>query len=111
MRISFDNPKHEALVTNFDALVRRYNRKGADNATEILATLEVLRGADSMADIPRGYRPHPLKVEYKGWFAVHVTKKERMIFKPAPNGDPNYRIDNPKSIKSISIIEIFKDYH
>ena len=111
MRIAFDNPRHEALVNDVDALARRFNRKGVDNATEILATLEVLRAADSLADVPRGYRPHPLKVEYKGAFAVDVTRKERIIFKPAPNGDPNYRIDNPKSIKSISIIEIFTDYH
>lgn len=111
MKIVFDNPKHEALVNDWEALARRFNTKSEDNATEILATLDVLRAADSLADVPRGYRPHPLKGEYKGGFAVDVTRKERIIFKPVPNGDPNFRIDNPKSIKSISIVEIFVDYH
>lgn len=111
MKIVFDNPKHEALVNDFEALSRRFNSKSDDNATEILITLNVLEAADTLADIPPKYHPHPLKAEYKGGFAVDVTKKERVIFKPIPNGDPNYRIDNPKSITSISIVEIFIDYH
>ncbi len=47
----------------------------------------------------------------KGCFAVDVDKVNRIIFKPNHEGDPEYRIDNYKSIKNITIIEIFKDYH
>lgn len=111
MKIDFDNPKHETLVNNYDALCKKYNRKGLDWACEIIATIEVLRAADTLFDVPSGYRPHPLKGEYKGCFAVNVTNTHRIIFKPTHDGDPNYRIDNPKSINSISILELFKDYH
>ncbi len=111
MKIDFDNPKHESLANDYKALVKKYNKKGLSNADDILAAIEVLRSANSMFDIPRSYRPHPLKGEYKGCFAIDVTKTYRLICKPNHDGDPNFRIDNYKTITTIVIIEIFKDYH
>lgn len=111
MKLDFDNPRHESLINDYDALARKYNKKGQNVADDILAVVEVLRAADTLFDVPRSYRPHPLKVEYKGCFAVDVTKKHRVIFRPNHDGDPNFRIDNYKTITSVVIIEIFKDYH
>lgn len=111
MQIDFDNPKHEALVNNYDALCKKYNKKGMDFATDIIAAIDVLRAANTLFDVHRGYRPHPLKAEYKGCFAVDVTDTHRVIFRPNHDGDPNYRIDNFRSIHTITIVEIFKDYH
>ncbi len=111
MRIVFDNPKHEALVNDYNALCKRYNKKGIDYATDILNTLNILISADALSDVPHSYRPHPLKGEYKGCFAVDVDNKYRIIFKPNHDGDPNFRIDNYKSITFILIIEIFINYH
>lgn len=111
MKIEFDNPKHEALVNNYGALCKRYNKKGIDYAINIMDTINVLYAADTLFDVPHSYRPHPLKGEYKGFFAVDIDDIYRVIFKPNHDGDPDYRIDNYKSIKSIKIIEIFKDYH
>ena len=108
MEIHFDNPRHESIVNDFEVLRRRF---GEDRAQEILGTIEVLRAADALFDVPRGYRPHPLKGVYKGCFAVNITNVERVIFRPMHQGDPNFRIDNPKSITVISIIEICKNYH
>ncbi len=111
MRIVFDNPKHEALVSNYGALCKKYNKKGRDWAVEIIDSINVLAAAESLYDVPKSYHPHPLKAEHKGCFAIDVTEKHRILFKPTHDNDPNYRIDNYKSIKSIIIIEIFKDYH
>jgi mRNA-degrading endonuclease YafQ of YafQ-DinJ toxin-antitoxin module len=111
MNISFENPKHERLANDFEALSKKYDKKGQKAAGEIIATLDALKIADSLFDLPPVLRPHPLKVEYKGCFAVDVTRTHRIIFKPNHPNDPNYRIDNPKTIKSIIIIEIYKDYH
>lgn len=111
MKVEFDNPKHEILVNNYDALSGKFNRKGQRRADDILAAIEVLRAADCLLDVPRSYRPHPLRVEYKGCFAVDVDDKNRIIFKPNQSNDPNFRIDNYKTITSIKIIEIFKNYH
>lgn len=111
MKLDFDNPKHETLVNNYEALCKKFNKKGIDNATDILITMDALKAADTLFEVPNSFHPHPLTAEYKGYFGVNVTEKHRVIFRPNHDGDPNYRIDNYKSIKSILIIEIFKDYH
>ena len=82
MNIDFDNPKHEALANNYDSLRKRYDKKGQAVAVEIIGVIDVLRAADTLLDVPRGYRPHPLKGEYKGCFAVDVTNTHRVIFRP-----------------------------
>lgn len=111
MQIDFDNPKHEDLVDDFGALSKKFDRGGQKNADDILTALEVLRSAEALSDVPRSYRPHPLKAEYKGFFVIDVTKTRRIIFKPNHDGDPNFRIDNYQTINSITVVEIFKDYH
>ncbi|HLY61045.1 MAG TPA: hypothetical protein VKV95_09875 [Terriglobia bacterium] len=111
MNIRFDDPKHEKLANDFDALSKRYDKKGQKNADEIIATIDALRAANSLYEVPPSFRPHPLKAEYKGFFAVDVTSTHRVIFKPDHKDDPNFRIDNFKSITSIIIVEIFLNYH
>ena len=112
MNIDFDNPKHERLVNDYEALSKHFNKKkGTDSAFDIIATLDVLKAAISLANVPPSFRPHPLKGPYKGCFAVDVDKVHRVIFKPNHEGDSAYRIDKYQSIKNILIIEIFKDYH
>ena len=111
MEISFDDAKHEKLANDFRALSRKYGKKGRKIAEEIIATLDVLKAASSLFEVPRAYRPHPLKGNYKGCFAVDVTKTHRVIFRPHHKDDPNFRIDNYKSIVSIEIVEIYTDYH
>ncbi|PKN52849.1 MAG: hypothetical protein CVU55_06410 [Deltaproteobacteria bacterium HGW-Deltaproteobacteria-13] len=111
MNLDFDNLKHETLLNNYEALCRKFNKKGFDFAKDIIATIDILIAADTLFDVPRSFRPHPLKGKYKGYFAVDVTDKHRVIFRPNHDGDPEFRIDNYKTIKSIIIIEIFKDYH
>jgi mRNA-degrading endonuclease YafQ of YafQ-DinJ toxin-antitoxin module len=112
MNIDFDNPRHEKLANDYEALNKRYNKKkGVDSASDILTTLDLLKAAITLADVPPSYRSHPLKGPYKGCFAVDVDKVHRVIFKPNHDGDSDYRIDKYQSIKNILIIEIFKDYH
>jgi len=111
MNISFENPRHERLANNFDVLSKKYNKKGQRIAEEIRTTLDALAAADSLADIPPGFRPHPLGAQYKGHFAVNVTHTHRILFRPNHPDDPNYRIDNPKTITSIIIVEIYINYH
>lgn len=111
MDLEFENPKHEKLVNDFRALTKRYDRKGQTNAEEIIGTIDVLRAAPTLFDVPRSFRPHPLDRNYKGYFAVDVTATHRVVFRPNENGNPNFRIDNYKTISRIAIAEIFTDYH
>lgn len=111
MDIAFDNPKHEALANDSSALCRKFDKKGSGYGDDILATLDILKAAPTLASIPHSFRPHPLQGSYKGCFAVNVTKKFRIIFRPNHDDDPCFRIDTPDSISSIIIIELFIDYH
>lgn len=111
MEIKFEIEKHERLVNDYQALCKRFNKiKGINTADKILLTLNALSAADSLADVPPGFRPHPLTAQHKGCFAVDVDKKFRIVFKPDPS-DVLFRIDNFKSIKKIIILEIYTDYH
>lgn len=111
MTIDFDNPKHAELINNYDLLSKKYNKKGADVADDILATVQVLASANCLFDVPHAYRPHPLHGNYKGCFAVDVTDTHRVIFRPNHDNDTNFRIDNYKTITSIIVIQIYIDYH
>jgi mRNA-degrading endonuclease YafQ of YafQ-DinJ toxin-antitoxin module len=95
MILAFDNPKHERLVNDCEALSKRYNKKrGIYSASDILKALSVLQAANTLAEVPPSYRPHPLKGMYKGCFAVDVDKVHRIIFRPNHDGDPAFRMDN-----------------
>lgn len=112
MEIEFDSPQLERLANDFDVLSRKYNKKkGIDSASAILGTLDVLRAAETLQDVPRAYRPHPLKGSYKRHFAVDVDSIHRIVFKPNHHGDPDFRIDNYRTIKKIIIIKLYEDYH
>lgn len=110
MDIEFNNPTHERLIDDFDALSRRF-RRYESAAEDILAVMNVLFAAPTLAEIPRTFRPHPLKGNLKGHFAIDVNKTHRIVFRPNHDDDENFRIDNYKTITAVLIIEIFKDYH
>ena len=111
MDLKFEKPKHEILINDFDALSKKYNKKGQNHAEDILATVTALYAAPTLYDVPRAFRPHPLRGTYKGCFAVDVTDTHRVIFRPDESTNPEYRIDDYKSISQIMILEIFTDYH
>ena len=110
MKIGFENPRHKRLANDFGALSKKYDRRQHGVSDDIIDTLNVLAAADSLADVPRAFRPHPLKAKLKGLFAVDVNRTHRVIFRP-DHDDENFRIDQYKTITSIVIIELYKDYH
>ena len=113
MELEFENPRHERLVNDFEALGRKYNKKGVDNATSIISSIDALRAAETLYDVPYFLRPHPLQGNFKGCFAIDVENNDthRVIFRPNEKDNPDYRIDNPKSISKIEILKIFHNYH
>ncbi len=111
MILAFHNPKHEFLANDHVALSAKYDKKGQIVSEDILEALNVLYAADCLYDVPRSRRPHPLFGTYKGFFAIDVNRKYRNIFRPTNTSDPDYRIDNHKTIRAILIVEIFSDYH
>lgn len=102
MEIEYEKPRHERLANDFNALGRKYGSLAED----IIAAMDVLRAANTLADVPGSYRPHPLKGKAKGLFTINVDDVHRVVFRPNFNVGCNVRIDTPKSISGIIIADI-----
>lgn len=112
MIIGFVNDKTEKVANDtakLDKLCRKQNAHCT--ADDIVQVINELYSADSCHDIPPTLRPHPLAAEWRGYFAVNVSKTHRIIFRPDHDDDPEFHIDNHKTIKRIVIVELCKDYH
>lgn len=112
MIISFATARLQKLANDSVALAKHVAKQNAHcTADDILSVLDSLWAADSSFDLPPSLRPHPLKGNLKGHFAVNVSKTHRIIFRPDHDGDTEFRIDNHKTIKRIEITAICVDYH
>lgn len=111
MMISFATPKLEKLANDNAALSKHVAKQNAHCiADDIVSVLDALGAAETSFDLPGSLRPH-LKGNLKGYFAVDVSKTHRIIFRPDHEEDPEFRIDNDKTIKRIEITAICVDYH
>lgn len=112
MILSFATTKLEKLANDHSALSKQARKQKAHcTADDILSVLDALSAADSSYDLPPSLRPHPLKGDLKGHFAVNVSKTHRIIFRPDHDGDTEFSIDNHKTIKRVEITAICVDYH
>jgi len=113
VKIDFEKQNHEELANNS---VKRdkwaAKKKPPVTGDEILQAVNALEAAPTLADMPsRPWHPHPLFGNYKGHFAIWINKQWRTVFRPNPGNDQDYRIDNPKTIKAVTIVEICQNYH
>ncbi len=112
MKVSFATDKLERTANDVALLEKLIRKQNAHcNADDIIQVLNILEAADSGADIPPTLRPHPLQAEWKDHFAVDISKTHRLIFRPDHDDDPDFRIDNHKTIKRIVIVKLCIDYH
>ena len=113
MTIKFATQKEQDAANDGQKLAKYLSRKKANcQPIDVIAVLDALAAAPSLSDLPpRPFRPHPLKAERKGQFAVWINKKERITFIPDHEDDENYRIDNYKTITKIKITELYVNYH
>jgi len=110
MDLEFENPRHEKQVNNFNALVKKYDKKGQVNAINIQIALDVLFAADTLADVPSSFRPHPMRGGGKGLFTIDVDSTHRVVFRSRMSG-ARFHIDNYKTVTSITITDIFFQIH
>lgn len=91
---------------------RRAARKlGPQSAKKLRSRYADLVAADCVHDLIAG-RPHPLKGNRRGQFAVSLSGGDRLVFEPSQNPYPitdDGGIDW-KSVTSVRIVEI-GDYH
>lgn len=106
MKIHFGNNKLEKILSNPRLIKKYYPREFND----VIIRLKELTTVDNLSLISHRPPPrrHKLKGEYRNCWAVDISMKKRIIFKPKPQN-----IIKLKEIKEIKEIEIIKiaDYH
>ena len=88
MDIFFSNKTEEQLCSDERKASRRLGSKGT---RKLLARLADLRAAACVSDLVAG-RPHPLKHDRLGQFAIDLDGGCRLVFEPA--SDPVPRTDD-----------------
>ena len=108
MEITFDNRKYQELSEQQKLAQKELGKVGARRLRSRLADLAA---AKSVRDLVAG-RPHPLKGDRAGQFALDLEGAKRLVFRPANDPVP-YREDNSidwSKVTSICVVFI-GDYH
>ncbi len=111
------NGEKNGTFSELSKIIRRADGKNSQIIpSHIGEVLNDLLAANTCADLPPSTHPHPLQGDRKGEFVVDIPHqrgrgKFRIIFRPNHTNDQNFRIDNPKTITKITIIELCCDYH
>jgi len=108
MEIEFRN-KHLRRLCEQD----RYavQELGADCAKKLQGRIADLQSVNDVLELPAG-KPHPLKGDRKGQYAIELTGGKRLVIIPANNPTPMLDEENIdwSRVTKIRIIEI-GDYH
>lgn len=108
MIICFNNKALEDLCSNPSTMARRL---GEASAKKLRARLADLSAATSVADLVAG-KPHPLKGDRSGQFAVSLAGGQRLVFASSDDPPPVDEHGNVswRAVRSVRIIFI-GDYH
>ncbi len=108
MKIEFKDEKMKALCEN-SALANK--KLGQKMAKKLRTRLADLQAASVVAELSAG-RPHPLKGDLKGKFALDLVHPKRLVFEPANDPVP---CKDDKSIDWQQVTQIrivwIGDYH
>ena len=108
MRVEYADTKIEKLCTDQKKAVREL---GPQSAGKLRARLDDLAAAACVGELVAG-RPHPLKGDRAGQFAVDLASGKRLTFEaadPDPPKTPDNALDWPK-VKAVRI-KFIGDYH
>jgi len=108
MDIEFSSPDLQALCEQQRLMARQL---GNNCSRKLRARLADLMAAASVAELTAG-RPHPLKGDRAGQFALDLYGGKRLVFEPAHNPVPA-REDGSLAWESVTKVRIvfIGDYH
>lgn len=75
MDIEFHSEKHESLVNDYERLCKKFTGKKEPHANDIIAALDVLKGAPNLSQVPHFYNVHLLRHNLSGIFAVDILRE------------------------------------
>jgi len=102
MKITFKNKRLEEVANTYKLLSQSYWKQ----APRIIKRLDQLRACPTFKHMTFD-RPHELKGDKKGIFAVDIEHPFRILFKPLWEFDSS----NRTTIIDIEIQELCEDYH
>lgn len=110
MRIEFATRRLQRQLTTPHEIAKAYG----DRAKRLMMRLDLLRAADTLADVPAAppSRRHELEGNHEGCFAVDITGNWRLVFRP--DHDPVATLeDGGVDLSAITavVIEAIEDYH
>lgn len=108
MNVSYDDEHVEILCKHTKEAVKKL---GKESAKKLQRRLNELHAATVVSELVIG-RPHPLKHDRAGQFAVDLHKGTRLIFRPT-HQPPPLKADGSidwSQVAEITIIET-EDYH
>lgn len=108
MDIEFSSPDLQALCEQQRLMTKRL---GDNCSRKLITRLADLRAASNVAELSAG-RPHPLKGDRNGQFALDLHGGKRLVFEPANNPLPA-REDNSIAWDLVTKVRIvfIGDYH
>lgn len=108
MVIEFSSPDLQALCEQQRLMTKEL---GNDCSRKLKTRLSDLRAAGNVAELTAG-RPHPLKGDRAGQFALDLHGGKRLVFEPANNPVPT-RADDSIAWDQITKVRIvfIGDYH
>ncbi len=106
MKISYENNKLEKKLSDEKKVVREFGQQISDKIYQRLEYLRAAKNLEAVSSSPP-YRRHILNGNYKNCFAISITEKQRLIFKPDIDTNKDYKL---KEIEKIIIVNI-EDYH
>ena len=108
MEITFDNRRYQELSEQQTLAQKEFGKVGAHRLRSRLADLAA---AKSVRDLVAG-RPHPLKGDRTGQFALDLEGAKRLVFRPANDPVPCREDKSIDWSKVTSICVVFiGDYH
>lgn len=108
MEIEFSSKQLQKLCEQNKFAIREL---GAACAKKLQNRIADLHSANDVMELPAG-KPHPLKLNRKGQYAIELSDGKRLIFIPANNPTPMIDDENIdwSRVTKIKIIDI-SDYH
>lgn len=108
MEIEFSSKQLQKLCEQNKFAIREL---GAACAKKLQNRIADLQSANDVMELPAG-KPHPLKLNRKGQYAIELSDGKRLIFIPANNPTPMTDDENIdwSRVTKIKIIDI-SDYH
>ncbi len=109
MYIEYNDNKLKKICTNLKKAVQKYGPKVGN---KLVLRLNQIQSFECLEDVPHfpPFRRHQLDGEYKGYYAIDITERYRLIISPIVEEGENLNDVSLSQIKIIKVMEVSNHY-